>query len=150
MVRSGRKIVLDEDHSYIEDKKTGKRILVELTRGDVFEITAHMSSKPRSLPKKAVLICPNEVEEAEDPGHEELDELMPVPDVAPRGVAVPETLSAKDREEYETDTSTNAAVVQRGVRAKGVVERHLRRLAGERAEDQEVDHVPVIQFDDAY
>ena len=35
MVRSGRKIVLDEHDSYIEDKKTGKRIPVELTRGDV-------------------------------------------------------------------------------------------------------------------
>ena len=27
--------------------------------------------------------CPNEVEEAEDPGHEELDESIPEPDVVP-------------------------------------------------------------------
>ena len=84
MVRSGRRIVLDE-HNFIEDKKTGKRIPVELTRGDVFEISSYMSSTSHGLPKKPVLICPNEVVEAEDPGHEELDESMPEPDVAPRG-----------------------------------------------------------------
>ena len=39
--------------------------------------------------------------QAEDPGHEELDESMPEPDVAPRGVAVPETPSDKDREAHE-------------------------------------------------
>ena len=44
MVRSGRRIVLDEHDSFTEGKKTGKRILVELTRGDVFEIGAYMSS----------------------------------------------------------------------------------------------------------
>ena len=44
MVLSGRRIVLDEhDDSFVEDKKTGKRIPVELTRGDVFEISAYMS-----------------------------------------------------------------------------------------------------------
>ena len=32
VVRSGRKIGLDEHNSYIEDKKTGTRIPVELTR----------------------------------------------------------------------------------------------------------------------
>ena len=42
MVRSGRRIVLDEHDSFIEDK-TEKRIPVELTRGDVFEISAYMS-----------------------------------------------------------------------------------------------------------
>ena len=68
----------------IEDKRTGKRIPVELTRGDVFEISAYMSPNSHSLPKKPVLICPNEVEDAEDPGHEELDESMPEPDVMPR------------------------------------------------------------------
>ena len=73
MVRSGRRIVLDEHDSFIEDKKTEKRIPVELTRGDVFEISACMSSNSHGLPKKPVLICPNEVVEAEDPGHEELD-----------------------------------------------------------------------------
>ena len=89
MVRTGRKIVLDEHNSHIENKKTGKRIPVELTRSDVFEISAYMSSTPRGLPKRPVLICPNEVMEAEDPGPEELDESMPEPDVAPRGVTVP-------------------------------------------------------------
>ena len=43
MVRSRRRIVLDEHDSFIEDKKTGKRIPVELTRCDVFEISAYMS-----------------------------------------------------------------------------------------------------------
>ena len=48
---------------------------MELTRGDVFEISAYMSPHSHGLPKKPVLICPNEVEEAEDPEtHEELDE----------------------------------------------------------------------------
>ena len=84
MVRSGRRIVLDEHDSFIEDKKTGKRILVELTRGDVFEISAYMSPNSHGLSKKPVWICPSEVVEAEDPGHEELDESMPEPDVVPR------------------------------------------------------------------
>ena len=77
MVRSGRRIVLDEHDSFIEDKITGKRIPVELTRGDVFEISSYMSSTSHGLPKKPVLICPNEVVVAEDPGHEDLDESMP-------------------------------------------------------------------------
>ena len=58
-------------------KKTGKRIPVELTRGDVFEISTYMSPNSHGLQKKSALICPNEVVEAEDPGHEELDEPMP-------------------------------------------------------------------------
>ena len=62
-VRSGRKIVLDEHDSYIEDKKTGTGIPVELMRGDVFEVSAHVSSRPRSFLEKPVLICPNEVDE---------------------------------------------------------------------------------------
>ena len=33
MVCSGRRIVLDEHNSFIDDKKTGKRIPVKLTRG---------------------------------------------------------------------------------------------------------------------
>ena len=57
---------------------------MELTRGDVFEISAYMSPNSHGLSKKPVLNCPNEVEEAEDPGHEELDESMPEPDVVPR------------------------------------------------------------------
>ena len=101
MVRSGRRIVLDEHDSFIKDKETGKRIPVELTRGDVFEISAYMSSTSHGLPKKPVLICPIEVVQAEDPGHEELDESMPEPDAVPRGVAVPETPSDKDREAHE-------------------------------------------------
>ena len=36
VVRALRRIVQDEHDSFIEDKKTKKRILVELTRGDVF------------------------------------------------------------------------------------------------------------------
>ena len=87
MVRSGRRIVLDEQDSFVEDKKTGKRIPVELTCGDVFEISAYMASNSHGLPKKSVLTCRNEVVEAEDPGHEGLDESMPEPDVVPRGVA---------------------------------------------------------------
>ena len=101
MVRSGCRIVPDEHDSFIEDKKTGKRITVELTRGDVFEISAYMSPNSLGLPKKPVLICPNEVKEAENPGHEELDESIPKPDVVPEGVAVPETPSDKDREAHE-------------------------------------------------
>ena len=31
-----------------------------------------------------MLICPNEVDEAEDPGYEELDESMTVPEEAPQ------------------------------------------------------------------
>ena len=120
MVRSGHRIVLDEHDSFIEDKKTEKRILVELTRGDVFEISAYMSPNSHGLPKKPVLICPNEVEEAEDSGHEELDESMPEPDVVSRGVAVPETPSDQDREAHELkhlSTQPGAACVcssQRG------------------------------------
>ena len=61
IVRSRRKIVQDEHNSYIEDKESGKRIPVELTDGDVFEVSPHMPSRSRSLPKKPVLICTNEV-----------------------------------------------------------------------------------------
>ena len=43
---------------------------MELTRGDVFEMSAHMSSTSHGLPKKPVLVCPNDVVEAEDRGHE--------------------------------------------------------------------------------
>ena len=150
MVRSGRRIVLDEHNSFIEDKKTVKRIPVELTRGDVFEISAYMSSTSHGLPKKPVLICPNEVVEAEDPGHEELDESMPEPDAVPRGVAVPVTPSDKDREAHELTHLPTQPWCSVCVRAKGVDERHLRRPAGERAEAQGVDHMPVIQFDYAY
>ena len=147
MVQSGRKIVLDEHNFH---KKTVKRIPLELTRGDVFEIIAYMSSKPRGLPKKPVLICPNEVVEAEDPGHAELDESMPEPDAAPRGVAVPETPSAKDREAHEQTHLPMQPWCSVCVQAHGVDELHLPRPAGERAEAQGVDHMPVIQFDYAY
>ena len=150
MVRSGRKIVLDEHDSFIEDKKTGKRIPVELTRGDVFEISAYMSSNSHGLPKKSVLICQNEVVEAEDPGHEELDESMPEADAVPRGMAVPETPSDKDREAHELTRLHTQPWCSVCVRAKGVHERHLRKPAREGAEAQGVDHMPVIQFDCAY
>ena len=147
MVRSGRKFVQDEHNSYIKDKKTVKRIPVELTRCDVLEISAYMSSTPRGLPKKPVLICPNEVVEAEDLGHEELDESMPESDVAPKEVAVPETPSAKDREAHELTHLPTQPWCSVRVRAKGVDERHLRRPAGERAEAQGVNHMSVFQLD---
>ena len=120
MVRSGRKIVLDEHDSFIEDKKTEKRIPVKLTRGDVFEISAYMSSNSHGLPKKSVLICPNEVVEAEDPGHGGLDESMPEPDAVPRGVAVPETPSDKDREAHELTHLRTQPWCSVCVRAKGL------------------------------
>ena len=120
MVRSGRRIVLDEHDSFIEDKNTGKRIPVELTRGDVFEISAYMSSTSHGMPKKPVLICPNEVVEAEDPGHKGLDESMPVPDAVPRGVAVSETPSDKDRESHELTHLTTQPWCSVCVRAKGL------------------------------
>ena len=150
MVRSERRIVLDEHDSFIEDKKKGKRIPVELTRGDVFEISACMSPNSHGLPKKPVLICPNELGEAEGPAHKELDESMPEPGVVPRGVAVPETPSDNDREAHELTHLPTQPWCSVHVRAKGVDERHLRRPTGERAEAQRVDHMPVIQFDYAY
>ena len=137
MVRPGRRIVLDEHDSFIEDKKTGKRIPVELTRGDVFEISAYMSPNSHGLPKKPVSICPNE----------ELDESMPEPDAVPRGEAVPETPSDKDREAHEFSHLPTQPWCCVCVRAKRVDERHLRRPAVERAEAQGVDHMLVIQFD---
>ena len=109
-----------------------------------------MSPNSHGLPKKPVLICPNEVVEGEDPGHEELDESMPEPDAVPRGVTVPETPSDKDREAHELTHLTTQPWCSVCVRAKGVDERHLRRPAGERAEAQGVDHMPMIQFDYAY
>ena len=139
MVRSGRRIVLDEHDSFIEDEKSGKRIPVELTRGDVFEISAYMSSTSHGLPKKPVLICLNEVVEA-DRGHEELGESMPEPDAVPKGVAVPETPSDKDREVHELTHLPTQPWSSVCVRAKGVDERHLRRPAGERAESQGGSH----------
>ena len=66
-MRAGRTIVLEKHDSYVEDNKTGTRIPVELTRGDVFEVSAHVSSRPRSLLENPVLICPSEVDETEDP-----------------------------------------------------------------------------------
>ena len=132
MVRSGRRIVLDEHDSFIEDKRTGKRCLGSAR-------TCHPNSNG--------LICQNEVEEAEDPGHEKLDESMPEPDVVPRGVVIPETPSDKDREAHELTHLFTQLWCSVCVRAKGVDERHLRIPAGE---PQGVDHLPVIQFDYAY
>ena len=62
-----------------------------------------------------MLICPNEVEEAENPGHEELDESMPEPEVAPKGVPRvmriwvrrAGTIFCKDKFEHCDSTSTN-------------------------------------------
>ena len=75
---------------------------------------------------------------------------MPEPDVVPKGVAVPETLSDKDREAHELTHVSTQPLCSVCVRAKRVDERHLRRPAAERAEAQGVDHMPVIQFDYAY
>ena len=72
---------------------------------------------------------------------------MTVPEEAPRGMAVPETPSAKEREGHELTHVPSQPWCSVCVRATGVDARHLRRLAGERAEDQGVDHLPVIQFD---
>ena len=105
---------------------------MELTRGDVFGISAYLlSSKSCTMPKKPVLIWPNGVVKAEDPVHEELDESTLVPDVAPRGVAVPRTPSAKDREAHELTHLPTQPCCSLCVRAKSVDERHLRRPAGE-------------------
>ena len=130
-------------------RRLGRRIPVELTR-DATCLRSARTCHPdhAGCQRNQVLICPNEVEEAEDPGYEVLGESMSAPDATPRGMAVLETLPAKDREGYELDTPAHAVVVQCVcVRAKGVDERHLRRPAGKRAEDQGVDHFPVIQFD---
>ena len=47
-------------------------------------------------------------------------------------------------------TNSHISPRSRGAACEGVDERHLRRPAGERAEAQGVDHMPVIQFDYAY
>ena len=134
VVRSGRKIVLDDRDSYIEDKKIGTRICVELTRGDVFEVSAHEPSRPRRFLEKPVLICPNEVDEAKDLGYEELDESMTVPEESPRGLTVPETPSAKESEGHELTHVPAQPWCIVCVRAKGVDARLFRRLAGRLAE----------------
>ena len=97
-----------------------------------------------------MLICPNEVEETEDPGHEELDESIPEPDVVPKRVVVPETPTDKDREAHELTHLPTKPWCSVCVRAKGIDERHHRKPASERAEARGVDHLPVIQFDYAY
>ena len=57
--QGGARRAHDRPHdSYVEDNKTGTRIPVELTRGDVFEVSAHVSFRPRSLLENPVLICP--------------------------------------------------------------------------------------------
>ena len=64
-----------------------------------------------------MLICPDEVVEAEDPRNEELS--MPEPDAVPRGVAVPKTPPDKNREARElthlpTQPWCNVCSSQRG------------------------------------
>ena len=59
---------------------------------------------------------------------------------------VPETPSDKDRETHELTHLPTLLWCSVCVRAKGVDERHLHRPAGERAEAQGVDHMPVTQF----
>ena len=75
---------------------------------------------------------------------------MTVPEETPRGMAVPETPSAKERKGHELTHVPSQPWCSVCVRAKGVDARHLRRPAGKRAEDHGVDHLPVIQFDCAY
>ena len=53
MVRSGRRIVLVENDSFIEDKKTGKRIPVELTRGGPPHLTVCRRSQRVDLPERS-------------------------------------------------------------------------------------------------
>ena len=74
--------------------------------------------------------------EAEDPGHEELDESMPDPDVVPKGVAVPETPSDKDREAHELTHLPSQPWCSVCVRAKGLT--------------NGISEGQVIQFDYAY
>ena len=78
-----------------------------------------MSTNSHGLPKKSELTCPKEVVEAEDPAHEELYESMSEPDAVPRGVAVPETPSDKDREAHELTHLTSQPWCSVSVRAKG-------------------------------
>ena len=75
---------------------------------------------------------------------------MPVPDVPPRRVAVLETPLAKDRAGHELTHLPTQPRCSVCVRAKGVDERHLCTPAAKRAEDQGVDHMPVIQSDSAH
>ena len=89
MVRSGRRIVLDEHNSFIEDMKTGKRIPVELTRGDVSEIGAYMSSTSQKSWMQRIL------------GTKSWTSPCQNLTFAPKEVAVPETPSEKDREAHE-------------------------------------------------
>ena len=65
---------------------------------------------------------------------------------------MPETQSGKDREAHELTHLSTQPWCSVCVRAKSVDEGHLRKPAGERAEAQGVDHMPmpVIQFDSAY
>ena len=58
-----------------------------------------------------------------------------------------QTKIVKHTNSHISPRSRGAACV---FQAKGCDERHLRRPAGERAEAQGVDHMPVIQFDCAY
>lgn len=109
-----------------------------------------MSPRSCSLPKQPVLICPNEVEAAEDSGQEKQEESVPLPDVALRAVAVPETPSAEDHERHELTHLSMHAWYSVCVRAKEFDVRHLRRSASECAEDQGADHMQIIQFEHAY
>ena len=61
-----------------------------------------------------------------------------------------ETPSDKDREAHELTHLPTQPWCSVCVRAKGVDERHLRRPAGERAQAQGAEHMPVIQFNYAF
>ena len=150
MVRSGRSIVLDEHDSFNEDKKTGKRILVELTRGDVFEISSYMSPNSHCLPKQPVLICPTKLRRQRILGTRSWMsrcQSLTLCQEEWRFLKLRQTKIVKHTNSHISPRSRGAACV---FEPKGVDERHLRRPAGERAEAQGVDHLPVIQYDYAY
>ena len=63
---------------------------------------------------------------------------------------MPETPSAKYREGHELTHFPTEPWCSVCVRANGVDERHLRRPAGECAQDQGVGYMPVVQYDYAY
>ena len=133
MVRSGRRIVLDEHDSFIEDKKTVKRIPVELTRGDVFEISAYMSSNAQGLPKKAVLICQTKSWRQRIPGTRSWMSRC-------QSLALcPEESRFLERRQTKIVKHTNSHTFPRSCGAACVCSnaRHLRRPASERAEAQE-------------
>ena len=136
----------------LRTKKTGKRIPVELTRGDVFEISACMSPNSHGLPKKPVLICPNELGGGRGSWRTRrwMSRCQSLTLCTQRSGGSLKRRQTKDREAHELAHLSTQPWCSVRVRAKGVDEQHLRRPSGERAEAQGVDHMPVMQFGYAY